>query len=161
LRVTLQQFWLPFDVYAVDYKQNRPELVDRDSRTGEQLRSISAEYFRSMDEHARTLNEKFGKPVVFVVPVGQASIVLREKIIAGEAPGLTRQNDLFRDDIGHPTAPLQALAAYCHFAVIYRRTPVGLPAPTSLAEYDAALNRLLQEIAWDAVCANPQSGVHR
>jgi hypothetical protein len=56
------------------------------------------------------------------------------------------------------------LVAYCHFAVIYRRTPVGLPIPLVLEraknpEWDAKLNRLLQELAWDAVTHHPLSGV--
>ena len=68
------------------------------------------------------------------MPVGQAVIALREKIIAGQAPGLKTQWELFRDSWGHPAPPLQALAAYCHFAVIYRRSPVGLPMPAGPGE---------------------------
>ncbi len=59
--------------------------------------------------------------------------------------------------------PLQLLSAYCHFAVIYRRNPVGLPVPSDFAkanrpEWDARLNSLLQELAWDAVLQHPMSG---
>ena len=104
-----------------------------------------------------------GKPVVFVVPVGQAVLGLREKIIAGQAPGLKTQDDLFTDAIGHARPPLQALAAYCHFAVIYRRSPVGLPLPAALEKAKVPeaekLNRLLQELAWEAVRQHPLSGV--
>ena len=50
---------------------------------------------------------------------------------------------------------------YCHYAVIYRKSPVGLPAPRQLAMGPQAegLNRLLQELAWDAVIHHPLSGV--
>jgi hypothetical protein len=53
------------------------------------------------------------------------------------------------------------LCAYCHFATIYRRSPVGLPLPAHLAQAPEAekLNRLLQEIAWQAVSEHPLSGV--
>ena len=56
------------------------------------------------------------------------------------------------------------LAAYCHFAVIYRRSPVGLPLPRNLANVHNLdemnkLNRLLQELAWDAVTRHPLSGI--
>jgi hypothetical protein len=117
-----------------------------------------------MDEHIRNLNKKFGKQVLYVVPVGQAVIALREKIIAGQAPGLQTQEALFTDPLGHPTVPLQALAACCHFAVIYRTDPVGLPAPPVLARaknptWDNQLNRLLQELAWKAVTQHSLSGV--
>jgi hypothetical protein len=161
IRVTIQEFWLPFDVFDVNYKKKKPEPVDRNSRTVAELRSINEPYYKSMDDHVRALNQKFGKGVVFVVPVGQASLALRAKIIAGEAPGLKQQNDLFTDAIGHATPPLQWLTAYCHFAVIYRRSPEGLPCPAALSQQadGGALNRLLQELAWEAVKSHPLSGV--
>jgi hypothetical protein len=164
IRITIQEFWLPFDVYATDYKKRRPQPPDRNARTSAEMREIHAPYFESMDAHVRELNEKFGKQVLYVVPAGQATILLREKIIAGEAPGLKQQEDLFRDAIGHPTPPLQALVAYCHFAVIYRRNPEGLPVPPVLntktySEHAEPLNRLLQRLAWKAVTEHPLSGV--
>jgi hypothetical protein len=164
VRVMVQEFWLPFDVYALEYQKKRPEKVDRNTRTGVEMRKIHAPYFKSLDEHVAALNNELGKTVVYVVPAGQAAILLREKIIAGKAPGLKMQEDLFRDPIGHPTPPLQALNAYCHFAVIYRRSPVGLPLPAVLknarnAEWDDKLDTLLQELAWQAVTEHPLSGV--
>lgn len=161
IRVTVQEFWLPYDVFDVNYKKKRPEPVDRNARTVEQLRSINEPYYKCMDDHVRELNAKFGRQVLFVVPAGQASLALRAKIIAGEAPGLKQQNDLFTDAIGHATPPLQWLTAYCHFAVLYRRTPVGLPCPAALGKGTEAeaLNRLLQELALAAVKAHPLSGV--
>ncbi len=119
-----------------------------------------------MDEHISALNKKFGKQVIFVVPVGQAVLALREKIIAGQVPGVKVQEDLFKDPLGHPKPALQALVTYCHYAVIYRKSPVGLPVPTALAktkipeEDKAKLNLLLQELAWSAVTSHPLSGVH-
>ena len=60
--------------------------------------------------------------------------------------------------------PLEVLATYCNYAVIYRSNPLGLPVPAVLADGrdpDGAykLNRLLQELAWDAVIHHPLSGV--
>ncbi|MFT5322938.1 MAG: hypothetical protein ACI8P0_000783 [Planctomycetaceae bacterium] len=99
-----------------------------------------------------------------IAPAPQALIALREKIIAGKAPGLKSQEDLFTDALGHGTAPLKALVAYVDYATIYRRSPVGLPVPAilkqaKLGENEQALNRLLQELAWDAVVAHPLSGL--
>jgi hypothetical protein len=163
LRVTIEEFWLPFDIYDTTFKL-RPAKVDHNAATVDGLRELHAPYFKSMDEHVVELNKKFGKQAVFVVPAGQAVIALREKIIAGEAPGLKTQEDLFTDPIGHATAPLQALVSYCHFAVIYGRTPVGLPLPQVIAaakkpEWGDKLNLLLQELAWEAVIQHPLSGV--
>jgi hypothetical protein len=163
IRITIQEFWLPFDLYDTTFSK-RPAKVDHNALTGRQLRQLHAPYFKSMDDHVQELNKKHGKQVLFVVPVGQAVIALREKIMAGMAPGLKKQEDLFTDAIGHAKPPLQALVAYCHFAVIYRRSPVGLPVPAILMnaknpDWDAKLNRLLQELAWQAVIRHPLSGV--
>ncbi|MCI0705189.1 MAG: hypothetical protein L0241_29365 [Planctomycetia bacterium] len=164
LRVLVQAFWLPFDVYDVNYQKKRPERVDRNTRTVEQMKTIHAEYFTSVDDQVQALNKKHGKRVVFIVPVGQAAILLRGKIIEGKAPGLKSQEDLFRDAIGHAHPPLQVLTAYCHFAVIYRRSPVGLSVPVVLKnaknpDWNEKLNTLLQELAWEAVTSHPLSGV--
>ncbi len=91
-------------------------------------------------------------------------IALREKIIAGQAPGLKSQEDLFRDAAGHGKQPLTVLVSYCNYAVIYRRSPVGLPVPTALkaarlGDQEEKLNRLLQELAWEAVTQHPLSDV--
>jgi hypothetical protein len=56
------------------------------------------------------------------------------------------------------------LVAYCNYAVIYRRTPVGLPVPAALkaaklGDQEEKLNRLLQDLAWEAVTAHPLSGL--
>jgi hypothetical protein len=161
IRVTVQEFWLPFDDVAA--WKTRPKEIDRDSKTIDELRKAHAEYFQSMDEHVRALNKQFGKTVISVVPVGQAVLALREKIIKGEAPGVKKQSELFTDVLGHCQGHIKALAAYCHFAVIYRTNPIGLPVPSVLARLPEAekLNRLLQELAWDAVTAHPLSGVKK
>jgi hypothetical protein len=104
--------------------------------------------------------------VLYIVPVGQAALELRERIVAGKAPGLKNQEELFQDAVGHAQPPLQALATYCHFAVIYRRNPTGLPLLAVLKKAknpgwrDEKLNRMLQELAWEAVIQHPLSGVH-
>jgi hypothetical protein len=161
IRLTIQEFWLPYDTY--DPSRKKVDKLDRNALTGEELRKRHEPYFKSMDDHVKELNQKHGKSAVYVVPVGQAVIALREKVIAGQAPGVKTQEELFTDGIGHVRAPIQALTAYCHYAVIYRRSPVGLPTPGVLAKakMDDAdkLNRLLQELAWDAVVHHPLSGV--
>ena len=68
------------------------------------------------------------------MPVGQAVVALREKILDGKAPGLKKQSDLFTDAIGHAKPPIVVLSGYCHYALIYRRSPVGLPVPAVLGK---------------------------
>ncbi|MBI3881641.1 MAG: hypothetical protein HY301_16455 [Verrucomicrobia bacterium] len=161
IRLTVQEFWLPFE--SVSAWTNKPKSIDRDSMTVAQLRAAHADYFKSMDAHVTSLNKQLGKQVIFVVPSGQAVIALREKIIKGEAPGIAKQSEIFTDVLGHVNAPIMVLATYCHFAVIYKRSPAGLPVPAALAKQPEAekLNRLLQELAWDAVTKHPLSGVKR
>lgn len=162
IRIVVQPIWLRWDIYEPTTK--RPEKVDHNAITGEELRKRHAVYFKEMDEHIRELNKKQGKTVLFVAPAPQAVIALREKIIAGQAPGLKVQEDLFTDGLGHGKPPLQAVVAYCNYAVIYRRSPVGLPVPdvlkkAKLGDQEDKLNRLLQELAWEAVTQHPLSGV--
>jgi hypothetical protein len=162
IRIVVQPIWLRWDIYEPTTK--RPKKVDHNAITGEELRKRHEVYFKVMDEHIRELNKKQGKTVLYVVPAAQAVIALREKIIAGQAPGLKTQEDLFSDALGHGKPPLQALVAYCNYAVIYRRSPVGLAVPNvlkqaKLGDNEEPLNRLLQELAWEAVIQHPLSGV--
>jgi hypothetical protein len=161
-RIIVQPIWLRWDIYEPTTK--KPAKVDHNAITGEELRKRHAVYFKEMDDYIRDLNKKQGKTVLYVVPAAQAVIALREKIIAGKAPGLKTQEDLFTDELGHGKPPLQALVAYCNYAVIYRRCPVGLPAPAilkgaKLGDQEEKLNLMLQELAWDAVVQHPLSGV--
>lgn len=163
LRITVQEFWMTYDDQALwgPGKQRGP--VDRDSKTMADLHVAHDDYFKSMDDHVRELNAKYAKdkPAVFVVPVGQAVMELRRLIIEGKAPGIAKQSDLFTDPIGHPRDHVKAIATYCHFAVIYGRSPVGLPMPAAIAKLPEAekLNALLQKLSWDAVTQHPLSGV--
>ncbi|MDB5384710.1 MAG: hypothetical protein JWM11_356 [Planctomycetaceae bacterium] len=161
-RVIVQPIWLRWDIYEPTTK--RPAKVDHNAITGEELRKRHAVHFEKMDEHIRELNKKYGKTVLYVAPAPQAVIALREKIIAGQAPGLKVQEDLFTDELGHGKPPLEALVAYCNYAVIYRRSPVGLPVPAilkqaKLGDQEDNLNKLLQDLAWEAVLQHPLSGV--
>lgn len=164
IRITVQEFWLPNDTYHPVYPLETRVNVDHNATDIAELRKQQSLYDRDLVQYIDDLNQRLGKQVVFLVPIGQAAAALREKIVAGEAPGLKSQWDLFRDCWGHPRAPLQVLDGYCHFAVIYRRSPVGLPLPNDLAKLEGLkekdkLNRLLQELAWDAVIHHPLSGV--
>ena len=163
IRITVQEYWLPNDEYNPVYPLDTRKVVDHNATDPAELRKANARYEHDIEEHVRKLNESLGKCVLVVVPVGAASGALREKIVSNRVPGLKVQWRLFADMWGHPTPPLKVLAAYCHYAVIYRRTPVGLPMPPELVQNKEfaipALNRLLQELAWDAVTHNPMSGV--
>ncbi|MDB6133689.1 MAG: hypothetical protein JWM59_1932 [Verrucomicrobiales bacterium] len=163
-RVILQEFWLPWDRFEWPLQGNEAD-VDPEAATVPMLEALHAPYFAAMDAYVRALNEKLGRPVVYIAPVGQCVVELREKLIAGQAPGLSKQAELFTDKLGHPQAAIEALSAYCNFAIIYRRSPVGLPMPEVLAKAgdpkwrNPELNRLLQEIAWRQLTKHPLTGL--
>jgi hypothetical protein len=156
VRVLAQVGWLPYDDPVFPMPEKGREKTNWNARTATEVRAIHAAYFKNASDQVRAVNQRLGKPVVFIVPVAQAVIALREKVAAGEAAGLKSQDQLFTDSIGHARQPVELLNAYCHFAVVYRRSPVGLTLP---GVKDEKLHRLLQELAWDAVRKEPLSGV--
>lgn len=163
LRFTLQQNWVPFEDPEIWLTKNKPKSIDRDVITLAQLRAKHDPYFKLIEDHVKELNQRIPAAKIAIVPSGEAVIALRAKVIKGEAPGIKTQNELFTDVLGHPGPQIRVLSAYCHFAVIYRRDPAGLPVVSQLAKLPEAesLNRLLQEIAWKAVTGHPMSGVTR
>jgi len=163
-RLTLQELWLPEDRFPFDAANRTRESVEQfNESTMEDLEKPHEVYFEVMDKYVSSLNAEIGKQVVFIVPDAQATLALRERIIAGTAPGLKRQSDLFTDAWGHPSLPLKLLSGYCHFSVIYRRSPIGLSPPSTLPSdlrLSDALCLLLQQLAWDAVTQHRLSGLN-
>jgi hypothetical protein len=163
IRLTLQQNWVPFEDPELWLSKSRPKSIDRDVLTLAQLRAKHDPYFKLIEDHVKELNARIPAAKIAIVPSGEAVLALRDKVIKGEAPGIKTQNELFTDVLGHPGPQIRVLSAYCHFAVIYRRSPVGLPVNGLLAKLPEAekLNQLLQEIAWKAVTGHAMSGVAR
>jgi len=161
IRFTLQQNWVAYEDTAIWLSRERPKQLDRDGKTVAQLRAMHEPYFQMIEGHVKELNQRIQGANIVVVPSGEAVIALREKVIKGEAPDIRSQNELFTDALGHPGPQIRVLSAYCHFSVIYRRSPVGLPVVSQLTKLPEAekLNRMLQQIAWKAVTGHPMSGV--
>ena len=166
LRITVQEYWMPNDEYEPVYPLQTKKKVDHNATDLAKLSVATLRYAKDIEDYVKGINQRLGKEAVLIVPVGMAAMTLREKIVKGEAPGLKQQSELFRDNWGHAMLPLQLLSSYCHFAVIYRKSPVGLPVPLAfrtlkdMSDDDKAkLNTLLQQIAWDTVSAHPMSGI--
>jgi hypothetical protein len=160
LRVLVQASWPGFDGNWNGFNNEQRNSATLDSLR-EMRRGFREQWLVPLEAQVRTLNQSVGHDTVHIVPVFDAVFALRERIAKGDAPGLTKQTDLFRDAIGHPQPALAELVGYCHFAAIAGRTPVGLPVPAELQNvpHAAELNTLLQHLAWDAVTAYPLSGV--
>ncbi|WP_395751225.1 hypothetical protein [Prosthecobacter sp.] len=161
LRVLVQASWPARDGNLTGDFHN----AQRNDATVESLRKLHAmqreQWNTKLEAQVNALNAAVGKEAVHIVPVGDAVCALRERVVEGKAPGIAKQADLFRDDLGHPQPALSVLVTYCHFAAIHQRNPAGLPVPEAIKDKPQAaeLNALLQQIAWEAVTKYPMSGV--
>lgn len=153
IRLMIQESWVPGDFLETRVKNND----QRDQTDMDALRASQLKWREQIEAQAAAINKQAGKDVAFVMPVGDAVVKLRELVEAGKVPGVTKQSELFRDTIGHGNAPILALTAYCNFACITGKSPVGLTAkPGGISD---EMNTLLQQIAWDTVSSYPLSGV--
>src|SRR5207247_3363912 len=86
-RVTVQASWYPVDGPGNDRTFKNAQ---RDSADPATFRKTWAPITDKVREQVKALNEKFAgqyqRPVVFVVPVGDAVIRLRERVVKGEVP---------------------------------------------------------------------------
>lgn len=107
-----------------------------------------------------------------VIPVGQVlSRFVREIEARGGVDGITSAEQLFGIDPEGKLDPIHMgdlgnyLVALTHYAVLYQRSPVGLPhellkadgTPARAPSPEAA--RLMQEVVWQTVTSYPKTGV--
>lgn len=103
------------------------------------------------------------KPI-YLIPAGQVMARVVRAAEAGRIDGIAGADALFRDEI-HPGDIGAYLVALTHYAVLYGRSPVGLPhalrradgAPAKAPSAEAA--RVMQEIVWETVTHQPLTGV--
>ena len=109
---------------------------------------------------------------IYLVPGGQVLAEIVRRVEAGDGfPGLTRREDLFYrspegvQDLIHPSDAGSYAIALTFYAVLYQRSPVGLPhelrlsdgTPAAAPSPEAA--RMMQEAVWDVVTRIPRTGV--
>ena len=162
MRFIVQLSWGGGDIDNQDFPKGAFDNVDKD-KTPEQLKGLYERNVKSGEAQADELNKMYGngKKIIALVPSAQAMVALRTKIASKEWPGLAKQGELFVDAV-HPSAPMEALNTYMHFAVLYGQSPVGLPMPAMLKNakreaWNERFNRSLQELAWENVTKYPYS----
>jgi len=162
MRFIVQLSWGGGDIDNQDFPKGAFDNVDKE-KTPEQLRAYNERNIKAGEAQAGEINKKYGngKKILGLVPSVQAMVKLRTMIAKKEWPGLTKQGELFVDAV-HPSAPMEALNAYMHFAVLYGKSPVGLPMPAMLKNakreaWNEKFNRSLQELAWEIVTNYPDS----
>ena len=162
MRFIVQLSWGGGDIDNQDFPQGAFDNVDKE-KSPAQLQVLYRRNIKAGEAQADDINKKFGhgKKILALVPSAQAMVALRTKVANGEWPGLTKQGELFVDAV-HPSAPMEALNSYMHFAVLYGQSPVGLLMPSMLKNakreaWDVKFNRSLQELAWETVVGYPPS----
>ena len=101
---------------------------------------------------------------LYMIPAGQVLAAAARMAEAGNLPGLDSRRAFFADDI-HLNDLGNWLVAMTHYAVIYHRSPLGLPAQLTRADGTPATPPLpdaahfLQELVWTVVTGYPASGV--
>jgi len=102
---------------------------------------------------------------IYVIPGGQVMAKVTRAIEASDGVGpLKSREDLFKDTI-HFNDYGAYLMALTHYAVLYQRSPVGLPYQLDKADGTPAQSlgpqaaALLQELVWEVVTGYPPTGV--
>lgn len=109
---------------------------------------------------------------VRVIPAGQVMAAFVRAVESRDGvAGLAGREDLFARDENGELDPIHIndlgayLVALTHYAVLYRRSPVGLPHALTRADGSPAqapgaeAARLMQETVWSVVTAYPRTGV--
>lgn len=126
----------------------------RDSATAADLAELRASAVSAMERLRAQLGAvelRHGRPFTSIVPAGEAVVRLREAVLAGEVPGLTRQSELFRDALGHATQPTVDLVTYLWFIGLYGLDVEGMASLVDPADPDGvARQRVLQRLAREA-----------
>ncbi len=144
--------------------------ASEDELTGELIRGIDERKDAGYEKLIGELRETYGDRI-FVLPTSEALTLAVEAYHRGELPGIegihravgkAEENALWRDPLGHLGPGLEWLEGYVFYATLYKKSPAlikkrvgekggGFPS--------RALHDKFREIAWQAVLANPLSGV--
>lgn len=162
MRFIVQLSWGGGDIDNQDFPKGAFDNVDKE-KTRDQLKTLYRRNIQAGEAQADEINKKYGKgkKILALVPGAQAMVTLRTKIADKDWSGLSKQGELFVDAV-HPSAPMEALNTYMHFAVLYGQSPIGLPMPAMLRNakrtaWDDGFNQSLQELAWETVTKYPYS----
>ena len=124
-------------------------------------------------EILRTAMAHEGVGTVYVIPGGQVMAAAARAAERGEVPNLSRREDLFATlpdgttDRIHFNDLGAYLMALTHYAVIYQRSPIGLPHELRRADGEAITPiasetaEALQRIVWDVVRGYGRTGLPR
>lgn len=113
---------------------------------------LPGENWEGITPHTLLQNGYRDWPAEWPVPPPGAGVDWRSRIA-----GLRRYYGYELDDI-HPGQQMVYFISLVHYATVYRRNPVGLPATNGVS---ARVARQMQELVWDVVSRDPRAGVRR
>ena len=97
-RVYYHAAWLVGDGRAKEIKTK----ADYDDSKLADVQAALDKTRKGVEATVDKLNEKFGKRVVFLVPIGDATLKLRALVLEGKYPGVKKQSELWNDPRGRP-----------------------------------------------------------
>jgi hypothetical protein len=157
IRVLVQGSWMTWDGLGQDGIKN----AERDERPVSEIRERTAKHMEEIRAQLRATNQRVGREVCALVPVGNAVVRLREMIAEGTLPGFEKPSQLFHDDIGHGKAPIAQLMNFMYYIALFRKEPRELPGLGTNGwrkedgSPDPALGAILKQIAWDTMREEP------
>jgi len=120
---------------------------------------IAREYFD--DLMSRLQNATSAK--VLMIPVGEVLFELDQKMQAGEIPGFTSIDELYRDDLHLSLDVGRYTAAATTYAAIFGKDPTGLTKPEgfygSPDAFSPQLYNAIHTVIWDVVGNSPFTGI--
>jgi hypothetical protein len=159
IRFLVQGSWMTWDGLGKDGIKN----AERDARPVSEIRDRTAKHMEDIRTQLRATNQRIGREVCTLIPVGTAVVRLRELIAERKLPGFEKPSQLFRDDIGHPQAIVSQLVNYLYYIAIFHRDPRELPGLGTNGwrkedgRPDPKLAAILQQIAWETMQAEPMT----
>ncbi len=149
MRIFLYETW-----HTLDDKEGWLNRIDRDLDR----------YWEKSVLRCALAYEDQPKPV-YIIPAGQVMArFVREVESRGGVGKIVDRRDLFSDEV-HLTDYGTYLVALTHFAVLYQKSPLGLPFTLNKADGKSANSpgpeaaRLMQEVVWDVVTKYAPTGV--
>ncbi|MFD0892779.1 hypothetical protein KBB96_15255 [Luteolibacter ambystomatis] len=116
-------------------------------------------------EQIRTNISRGGRKPALIIPAGEALRAVASQLGTGVLSGYNRDS-LYLDE-RHPSDMGAYISALTHYATLFKKSPVGLPAKGISADFptDVPVNfppevaTKLQQIVWSVVTTYPNSGV--
>lgn len=128
-----------------------------------QMLDIQGAEFERMQDYANA-NRPIGAPPVYIIPGHKVMAKLYDDILQNLVPGISNIDAFFSDTI-HPNDLGAYLVTLVHYACIFNKSPVGLPAnlfpiPSArLAAPSPELALYLQTMVWDVVNNYSRTGI--